>query len=46
MSKKQTDVLVGVGCFVLYRDSDNALRILVGERKGSHGAGFIQLPGG
>jgi 8-oxo-dGTP diphosphatase len=47
MSKKQTDVLVGVGCFVTYRDpTTNVLRILIGERKGSHGANTLQLPGG
>lgn len=47
MSKsKQENVLVGVGCFVMYRDSKNILRFLIGERKGSHGANTLSLPGG
>lgn len=44
---KQKDVLVGVGCFVTYRDpNDHKLRFLIGERKGSHGANTHGLPGG
>ncbi|KAG1468270.1 hypothetical protein G6F56_003934 [Rhizopus delemar] len=42
----QTEVRVGVACFVFYRDSEGTSRILVGQRKGSHGAGTWQLPGG
>ncbi|CAO3702035.1 unnamed protein product [Rhizopus stolonifer] len=42
----QTEVRVGVACFVFYRDSEGTSRILVSQRKGSHGAGTWQLPGG
>ncbi|GAA5940988.1 nucleotide triphosphate diphosphatase NUDT15 [Sporobolomyces koalae] len=35
-------VRVGVGCFVLNEKNE----FIVGLRKGSHGAGCIQLPGG
>ncbi|KAI9272471.1 NUDIX hydrolase domain-like protein [Sporodiniella umbellata] len=42
----QTEVRVGVGCFVYYRDSEGSTRILVSKRKGSYGAGNWQLPGG
>ncbi|CAO0795345.1 unnamed protein product [Mucor circinelloides] len=46
-SAEQKDVLVGVGCFVTYTDSKTGqIRILVGQRAGSHGAGTWQLPGG
>lgn len=44
--QQQKDVLVGVGCFVTYRDDQGTLRFLVGERKGSHGANTLSLPGG
>lgn len=37
-------VRVGIGCFV--RDAKHAGAILIGERKGSHGAGKLALPGG
>lgn len=46
MPTRQKDVLVGVGCFVTYRDTDNKLRFLIGERQGSHGANTHGLPGG
>ncbi|CAO3629000.1 unnamed protein product [Mucor hiemalis] len=46
MSAKQENVLVGVGCFVTYRDEQGILRFLIGERKGSHGANTLSLPGG
>lgn len=43
----QKDVLVGVGCFVTYRDaSSGQVRLLIGQRKGSHGANTYGLPGG
>ncbi|KAI7896741.1 NUDIX hydrolase domain-like protein [Mucor mucedo] len=43
----QKDVLVGVGCFVTYRDTESGkVRLLIGERKGSHGARTFGLPGG
>ncbi|ORY98586.1 NUDIX hydrolase domain-like protein [Syncephalastrum racemosum] len=38
-------VRVGVGCFVV-RSESNEEQILIGQRKGSHGAGAWQLPGG
>ncbi|KAG2217172.1 hypothetical protein INT45_003596 [Circinella minor] len=44
MSEKA--VRVGVGCFVKYKDSNNNVKVLIGQRKGSHGAGHWQLPGG
>jgi 8-oxo-dGTP diphosphatase len=37
-------VRVGVGCFVIDKDHPNA--VLIGERRGSHGAGKLALPGG
>ncbi|OZJ03957.1 hypothetical protein BZG36_03249 [Bifiguratus adelaidae] len=37
-------VRVGVAALVVY--SDGELRMLIGKRKGSHGAGTWQLPGG
>lgn len=47
MTSAQKDVLVGVACFVTYKDpKDNQRRILSGRRAGSHGAGCWQLPGG
>ncbi|CAO3696059.1 hypothetical protein G6F70_004959 [Rhizopus microsporus] len=42
----QQEVRVGVACFVVHRPSDGILRILISQRKGSHGAGTWQLPGG
>jgi ADP-ribose pyrophosphatase YjhB (NUDIX family) len=38
------NVRVGVGCFVIDRNHPNA--VLIGERRGSHGAGKLALPGG
>ncbi|KAL0094876.1 NUDIX hydrolase domain-like protein [Phycomyces blakesleeanus] len=38
-------VRVGIGCFVTCVFEDG-MKILVGQRKGSHGAGTWQLPGG
>ncbi|KAF7720887.1 Nudix hydrolase 15, mitochondrial, partial [Apophysomyces ossiformis] len=38
-------VRVGVGCFVKCR-FDDGLKILLSKRKGSHGSGCWQLPGG
>ncbi|KAI8981035.1 NUDIX hydrolase domain-like protein [Pilobolus umbonatus] len=40
-----TEVRVGVGCFVTYKDN-GITRCLIGQRKGSHGANTWQLPGG
>jgi 8-oxo-dGTP diphosphatase len=38
---------VGVGCFVIRKRSDGSPDMfLIGRRKGSHGAGKYQLPGG
>ncbi|KAI9244041.1 NUDIX hydrolase domain-like protein [Phascolomyces articulosus] len=39
-------VRVGVGCFIKHKDNNNNVKILIGQRKGSHGAGKWQLPGG
>ncbi|KAI8144292.1 NUDIX hydrolase domain-like protein [Fennellomyces sp. T-0311] len=39
-------VRVGVGCFVKTLGSDGTVKVLIGRRKGSHGAGAWQLPGG
>lgn len=47
MDYVQKDVLVGIGCFITYKDpKDNQYRILLGQRAGSHGAGTWQLAGG
>lgn len=42
----QTEVRVGVACFVFYNDSEGSSYVLLGQRKGSHGSGTWQLPGG
>lgn len=36
---------VGIGCVVI-RDIDDAPRVLMGVRKGAHGAGELSFPGG
>ncbi|KAL1926145.1 hypothetical protein VTP01DRAFT_6010 [Rhizomucor pusillus] len=38
-------VRVGVGCFVT-KQTERGVKILIGKRKGSHGSGAWQLPGG
>ena len=43
VSTDTVHVRVGVGCFV--RNADNENHILMGKRKGSHGAGKWALPG-
>eukprot|EP00472_Partenskyella_glossopodia_P005745 CAMPEP_0197532900 /NCGR_PEP_ID=MMETSP1318-20131121/41366_1 /TAXON_ID=552666 /ORGANISM="Partenskyella glossopodia, Strain RCC365" /LENGTH=167 /DNA_ID=CAMNT_0043089597 /DNA_START=79 /DNA_END=582 /DNA_ORIENTATION=+ len=43
---KQEHVKVGVGALVFRKDEDGKLRVLLGQRKGSHGAGKYALPGG
>jgi 8-oxo-dGTP diphosphatase len=35
-----------VGCFITCTFPDNKKKILIGQRKGSHGPGTWQLPGG
>ncbi|KAI9355847.1 NUDIX hydrolase domain-like protein [Pilaira anomala] len=44
----QEHVRVGVGCFVIHQDPNDAgkKRFLIGQRKGSHGANSYGLPGG
>ena len=44
MASFSPQVRVGVGCFVISTQHPDC--ILFGERKGSHGAGKLALPGG
>lgn len=39
-------VLVGMGLFVVRNSADGSVEILLGKRKGAHGAGEWALPGG
>ncbi|KAG2187938.1 hypothetical protein INT44_000688, partial [Umbelopsis vinacea] len=44
---KPQEARVGVGCFVILKGTATTPnRLLIGRRKGSHGAGTYQLPGG
>lgn len=45
--QKVKEARVGVGCFVVRKGVNGSPnRFLIGRRKGSHGAGKYQLPGG
>ena len=39
-------VKTGVGVLLLHRDDQCVIRVLLGLRKGSHGANMWSLPGG